>query len=245
MERFKKWRWATWLVIGWTAFMVLVMVLVIYPSAPSYDPYDPFGDPSPGYQGGAALGEACVYWFLGMLLFGPIWYFTRLRVTCPVCGNKVDPKSAMCLRCGYVPGGPLMPGFRAATFAPQAGWPPPPQGSNPFGYQPVWPPQPQAAWPPAPQPGWPPAAPGTWPTPYQPSWPPAPQSSNPFEQPSWPPAPQPGWPPPPQPGWPPPAPAAWPPATQSAWPPPPPSQPVPNQLSDAVSPPAPPPPAAE
>ncbi len=206
----KQWRWPTWLIVGWTVFIAVVMVLVIYPSTPTSDPYYYYSEPSTSYQAGTAFGEAFLYWFLGMLVFGPIWYFTRPRVRCPVCGNKVDPKAAMCFRCGYVPGGPLVPGFRV-TFNPQPGWPP----------------QPQPGWPPAPQP--------MWPTPFQAAWPPPPQSSNPFQGPSWQAPPQPGWPPVPQPGWPPVPQPGWPPAP-SNWPPPPPPA-VPNQLSDVPPPP--------
>ncbi len=186
MDQIKKWRWATWLVAGWTAFILVVMAVVIYPNAPDRDLSDPFSEASSAYQMGAAFGEALVYWILGMLLFGPIWYFTKPKVRCPVCANKVDPKAMICLRCGYTPAG-LQPGYQAPwPPAAQPMWPPAPQ-PNPFGQQPAWPPQPaQPMWPPPPQGAWPPQ-------PAQPGWPPQPA------QPGWPPQPQGAWPPPPPP----------------------------------------------
>jgi hypothetical protein len=189
------WRWATWLIVGWTVLMVVLMVVWIYPEVPNTESYNPPpGDDTAAYQAGVAFGVALIYWVIGMIVLGPIWYFTRKRLLCPVCGNKVGANARMCGRCGYVPG---MAFPQGAYPAQQYGWPSQQQG---------WPPQqpPQPGWPPqAQQPGWPPQA-----QPPQAGWPPQAQQS--------------GWPPqqpPQQPGWPPQQPPQSP---QSGWPPPPP-----------------------
>jgi len=172
------WRWATWLIVGWTVLMAVLMVFAIYPEVPNTESYNPPpGDDTAAYQAGVAFGVALIYWAIGMVVLGPVWFVTRKRALCPVCGKKVSPKATMCGRCGYVPG---MAFPRGAYPAQQYGWPPQQQG---------WPPQqpPQAGWPPqAQQPGW---SPQLSPPPQQYGWPP--------QQPPQP--PQGGWPPPPAP----------------------------------------------
>ncbi len=172
------WRWATWLIVGWTVLMAVLMVFAIYPEVPNTESYNPPpGDDTAAYQAGVAFGVALIYWAIGMVVLGPVWFVTRKRALCPVCGKKVSPKATMCGRCGYMPG---MAFPRGAYPAQQYGWPPQQQG---------WPPQqpPQAGWPPqAQQPGW---SPQLSPPPQQYGWPP--------QQPPQP--PQGGWPPPPAP----------------------------------------------
>ena len=162
------WRWATWLIVGWTVLMAVLMVFAIYPEVPNAESYNPPpGDDTAAYQAGVAFGVALIYWAIGMVVLGPVWFVTRKRALCPVCGNKVSPKATMCGRCGYVPG---MAYPQGAYLPQQYGWPPqqqpgwPPQQSPPAP-QPGWPPQPQqppqAGWPP--QPAQPPQ--GGWPSP--------------------------------------------------------------------------------
>jgi hypothetical protein len=131
------WRWATWLIVGWTVLMAVLMV-VIYPEVPNTESYNPPpGDDTAAYQAGVAFGVALIYWVIGMIVLGPIWYFTRKRLLCPVCGNKVGANARMCGRCGYVPGmafpqgayPPQQPGWpqpQQPPQSPQSGWPPPP-----------------------------------------------------------------------------------------------------------------------
>jgi hypothetical protein len=188
------WRWPTWLIVAWTVFMIVIMVAVIYPAVPEMEDYNPpAGEASQaGYQAGMAFGMALVYWGMGFIILGPLWFFTRPKVLCPVCGNKVSPNTVRCGRCGFMPGMGTPPPYGQAAY-----------GQPPYGQPPAWPPAP-----PAPQGAWPPPAPG-----QPPAWPPAP----PAPQGAWPP-PAPGQPPawPPAPGQPP----AWPPAPGQppAWP---------------------------
>ena len=101
-----RWRKMTWVLIVWSALMVLLVIAVVAGSDPAQE------------CAGEALRSLCeagkesstengvvlliVFWFLGFVVLSLVWFMTRAKGReCPACGERVKRGETRCGGCGH------------------------------------------------------------------------------------------------------------------------------------------------
>ncbi len=83
----RHWRKMTWAIVAWVAATVAVLVV----GASDTDPY----------AGAALLTLATMVGSIGLCILIVIWFATRPRRPCPMCGQDPRKVVTMCRKCGY------------------------------------------------------------------------------------------------------------------------------------------------